>query len=134
MNGQSYRILGVAQDASLADIKKAFRKKALQLHPDQGGDTQAFLALKEAFEFLITNQPRDMEIGFDPSYDPFTDLDYFKHTFFAPEHDNIAEFERSVRAEGCRYCHGIGKISKLVDASKGFMGLEERFCSCQIVQ
>lgn len=38
-NSQSdyYAVLGVAQNASEEQIKKAFREKALVLHPDQSG-------------------------------------------------------------------------------------------------
>jgi curved DNA-binding protein CbpA len=130
-----YATLGVAQGAGIDEIRKAFRKKALQAHPDQGGSDKAFRELKEAFEYLIANASAAREeIGYSPHYDPFSDPDYFKHEFFAPENDNLAEFERSIRAQGCRICHGRGMISKLVDPSKGFMGREERFCSCQIVQ
>jgi hypothetical protein len=131
-----YAILGVAQGASLAEIKKAFRAKALQLHPDQGGNDEDFRQLQEAFQHVISNQPAttDPAIGYDPFYDPFTDPDYHKHTFFAPENDSIANFERSIRANGCKICEGRGVISKWVDPSKGLMGREERFCRCQIVQ
>ena len=33
-----YTTLGVNKNASDADIKKAFRNKAAQHHPDKGGD------------------------------------------------------------------------------------------------
>jgi curved DNA-binding protein CbpA len=37
-----YDILEVSPECSAEEIKKAFRKKALQHHPDKGGDTEVF--------------------------------------------------------------------------------------------
>lgn len=129
------QLLGVDLDATADEIKKAFRKKALQTHPDQGGDEKAFRELKGAFEYLLTHPVVEkVADNFIGPYDPFIDPDYGTHAFFAPEHDHIAEFERTIRAQDCPYCNGRGVISKLVDPSKGFMGREERFCRCQIVE
>ena len=36
-----YSVLGVASDASEEDIKKAYRRKAMQWHPDRNADPQA---------------------------------------------------------------------------------------------
>jgi hypothetical protein len=33
-----YDILGIAQSATNTDIKRAYRQKAKELHPDKGGD------------------------------------------------------------------------------------------------
>lgn len=47
-----YEILGVGKDASADEIKKAFRRKAVELHPDRGGDEGQFKELNEAYEVL----------------------------------------------------------------------------------
>ena len=44
-----YAILGVSRDADQSEIKKAYRKKARELHPDYGGDEEAFKELSVAY-------------------------------------------------------------------------------------
>ena len=79
-----YKILGVSEDASEADIKKAYRKLARQYHPDvTGGDkrkTERFKEINEAYDVLgdaekraaytrLKNAPLrsdGMPEGFDP--------------------------------------------------------------------
>lgn len=57
-----YRVLGVAQDAPHAEIKRAFRKLARQYHPDRNpGDSAAeerFKAVQGAWEQLETPDKR----------------------------------------------------------------------------
>eukprot|EP00931_Biecheleriopsis_adriatica_P064474 TRINITY_DN39249_c0_g1_i1.p1 TRINITY_DN39249_c0_g1~~TRINITY_DN39249_c0_g1_i1.p1 ORF type:complete len:1127 (+),score=272.68 TRINITY_DN39249_c0_g1_i1:115-3495(+) len=49
----AYSILGVAPDASDAEIKKAFRVVAMQCHPDKGGDKAEFQEVHEAYEKIM---------------------------------------------------------------------------------
>ncbi len=47
-----YDILGILPDASEKEIKKAYRRKAMKIHPDRGGNTEDFKKLSEAYEVL----------------------------------------------------------------------------------
>jgi molecular chaperone DnaJ len=48
-----YDVLGIKKDASADEIKKAFRKAAVQYHPDkEGGDEAKFKEASEAYEIL----------------------------------------------------------------------------------
>jgi len=61
--GQSlYDILGVARDASSTDIKKAYKRMALQHHPDRKGEgnEEMFQKVQQAYEILSDNDKRRM--------------------------------------------------------------------------
>lgn len=51
-----YKILGVDKKASPEEIKKAYRKLALQHHPDKGGDEAEFKKINEAYQILSDPQ------------------------------------------------------------------------------
>ena len=53
-----YDILGVTKDASTEDLKKAYRKKAIEHHPDKGGDESKFRKAAEAYETLSDDGKR----------------------------------------------------------------------------
>ena len=54
-----YEILGVGKDASADEIKKAFRRLAVQHHPDkEGGDEAKFKEINEAYEVLKDTSKR----------------------------------------------------------------------------
>lgn len=57
-----YEVLGVGKDAAETDIKKAYRRLAMKLHPDRNsGDTKTeaeFKDVKEAYEVLSDSQKR----------------------------------------------------------------------------
>lgn len=45
---ESFIVLGLSEDASEDDVKKAYRKLSLEHHPDRGGDKEKFIAITEA--------------------------------------------------------------------------------------
>jgi hypothetical protein len=53
-----YVLLGVDAKASLDDVKAAFRKKALEHHPDTGGSAEAFMAIKRAYDGIVKRRAR----------------------------------------------------------------------------
>ncbi|MDR0435533.1 MAG: DnaJ domain-containing protein, partial [Propionibacteriaceae bacterium] len=83
MASDYYGTLGVPRDASAEAIKRAYRKKAMQVHPDvAGNDPQAeekFKAVQEAYEVLSDPQKKAVyDRGGDPlrssgggGFDPF---------------------------------------------------------------
>jgi molecular chaperone DnaJ len=53
-----YDVLGVGKDASADEIKKAFRRAAVEHHPDRGGDETKFKEINEAYEVLKDTDKR----------------------------------------------------------------------------
>src|ERR1700750_743969 len=48
-----YEILGISKSSSADEIKKSFRRAAIQHHPDkEGGDETKFKEINEAYEVL----------------------------------------------------------------------------------
>ncbi|KAF9904385.1 hypothetical protein EC991_002724 [Linnemannia zychae] len=59
--GDFYKVLGVKKDATDVEIKKAYRKVALQMHPDKNGAPgadEAFKVVSKAFTVLSDPQKR----------------------------------------------------------------------------
>lgn len=62
-----YSTLGINRNASQDEIKKAYRKMAMQHHPDRGGDEKKFKQISEAYEILSDPQKKQMvDMGVDP--------------------------------------------------------------------
>ena len=58
---EHYAALGLKSDATLADIKKAFRQKASQFHPDRNTADDAaarFREVQEAYDVLSDESKR----------------------------------------------------------------------------
>ena len=79
-----YEILGVGQDASETEIKKAFRTLSLKLHPDRNPDPEAttqFQYINEAYENLSDSEKRkqhDHELKYgEGNINPFQGMDEF---------------------------------------------------------
>jgi DnaJ domain len=74
MQQDPYQILGIPPTASLEEIKKAYRAKALVLHPDKNAAPDAqqqFVALTEAYEEAIAQKSNT----FKKYTSPFQDIE-----------------------------------------------------------
>ncbi len=70
MKADYYELLGIDKNATADEIKKAYRKKALQYHPDRNpGDKEAerkFKEISEAYEVLGDEQKKAMYDRYGP--------------------------------------------------------------------
>src|SRR6187397_3064308 len=122
-----YDVLGVPRAASDAEIKKAFRKLARELHPDvsQEPDAQArFRAVAEAYEVLSKAETRQLydryghaglkRGGYAPSDFDFSNLTDIFSAFFG---DDLFARNRGGRARGGDV--GVAVQLELADAFTG---------------
>ena len=89
-----YKILRISRDASLSEIKKAYRKLALEYHPDRNHDPIAihfFRESTEAYEILIDLKKR-------ATYDDM----FFKNSAIE-KNDTIYEWQEQAQKKAEQY-------------------------------
>ena len=65
MNKDYYKILGLSEDASEDDVRKAYRKMAFKFHPDRNkssGAEEKFKEIAEAYEKLSIKRKQGINI------------------------------------------------------------------------
>lgn len=61
-----YSTLGISENATMDDIKKAYRKMAVTHHPDKGGNENKFKEINEAYDILGDPKKKEMyDMGID---------------------------------------------------------------------
>src|SRR5215208_5716755 len=118
MNENLYDLLGVDKTASHDEIKKAYRKKSKEHHPDKGGDEEMFKKISLAYESLSDTQKR-------ANYDRFGSIDGNKqqqHPFESFRRGYSNNFHRPTRKGSDLHIvvkltleeiyHGVTKILK----------------------
>lgn len=60
LSASAYEVLGVDPTATADEIKKAFRLRLRQTHPDAGGDAAAFIQVQRAWELVGTPEARSL--------------------------------------------------------------------------
>lgn len=60
-----YDTLGCNETQTLDEIKSAFRKLAIQNHPDRGGDPIKFITIKKAYDYLCAHHIQRKKSNFN---------------------------------------------------------------------
>ncbi|PIR92579.1 molecular chaperone DnaJ [Candidatus Falkowbacteria bacterium CG10_big_fil_rev_8_21_14_0_10_44_15] len=103
MSKDYYKVLGVDKSSSQEEIKKAFRKKAHEFHPDKaGGNAEKFKEINEAYQILGTEQKRKQ-------YDQFGDA-VFQGQGFGGTGMSWEDFMRAASAQGGQAGFGGGGV------------------------
>uniref|UniRef100_A0A8C4QAF5 DnaJ homolog subfamily C member 10 n=1 Tax=Eptatretus burgeri TaxID=7764 RepID=A0A8C4QAF5_EPTBU len=130
-----YQLLGVSRDASNRDIRKAFKKLALTMHPDKNQDDpnahEKFLKISRAYEILKDEDLRKKydkygEKGLDESWQQqrrYETWTYYRYDFGIYDDDpeiitlDRSEFDAAVSSgelwfvnfysPGCSHCHNL---------------------------
>lgn len=102
-----YEVIGVERSATQEEIKKAFRKRARSLHPDnkESGDEKAFKELAEAYEVLCDQQKRSAydrygHEGVKGASRRFDDMDFSSFSGFGMDDILEALFGQGLRGGG----------------------------------
>jgi len=105
-----YQILNISQDASAEDIKKAFRRLALQYHPDRNPEDvresgEKFKEINEAYE-VLSDEHRRLQ------YDRLTSLSSYPRRTMAVEDIFNENIGSDSILEMLRRLAGMGFVAK----------------------
>jgi molecular chaperone DnaJ len=133
-----YNTLGVSPNSSADEVKKAYRKLAMEHHPDKGGDEERFKRVTEAYEIITgkrqpsgrnTNAPAD---PWEHIYNMMNNMNqqhagrWRRHRPPAHDRDVYVDFRLSVedmrrggtydvkykKSAPCKACNGVGAERK----------------------
>jgi hypothetical protein len=82
-----YAILGAQEDATRGEIDRLYRRKAVQHHPDRGGNEEEMKSLNEAYRVLKDETARrayDVERQAEPEAAPFPHEDLNTPKYASP--------------------------------------------------
>jgi curved DNA-binding protein CbpA len=68
VNRSPFEVLQVDPDADETEVKRAYRRRMKETHPDQGGSAEAFRQVREAYDLIVSGEydPADSSDAADP--------------------------------------------------------------------
>jgi hypothetical protein len=109
METNYYQILGVANNASIEEIRKAFRTLAKLHHPDKGGDKQRFQLINEASQVLTNSELRR-------NYDSQTLQQ--GSTFSQQQQSNANKYEYPLDEDSSKVVFALNKLKSYTQISE----------------
>ena len=91
-----YDTLGVSQQSNDADIKKAYRKMAMQYHPDKGGDDKKFAEINNAYDSI---KDADSRMQFEQSQHNPSNFQQSQNNGFAHNFGDFNDIFNNILAE-----------------------------------
>jgi molecular chaperone DnaJ len=138
-NMNFYEVLGVSETATQDEIKKAYRKLAIEHHPDKGGSEDKFKEIAQAYDTLSDPNKRTQYDNRNNNpfgnggFNPFDELfrEHYQQRKTVP--DKIVEIEVGTiesflgvdkvinysRNENCNGCGGSGGDKKVCSGCEG---------------
>lgn len=135
-----YEILGVVETATQDEIKKAYRQKAKELHPDKGGDEEMFKKVTNAYDILSDENKKNQydnerkyggQFGGNFNFDDGFSDNFFSRFFRKPKtniirgedlnlnlnltleeiYNGVTKTFRYKRKAQCQTCTGTGALN-----------------------
>ena len=116
--GMCYKTLGLKDNATDEEIKKAYRKLAMIHHPDRGGNEEKFKEITTAYENITNNNYPENKTHQQGGFNPFDMMfnDHFRQNFAENSYATNTQKKNSV----------IKKEIKITMA-EAFKGLDKKF-------
>ena len=111
-SGNFYEVLGVRRDASRAEINDAFRKIAVQYHPDRNKDGAAgarFAEASQAYSLLSDYEKRHLYDTLGPDrYDDPREVLFYRLNRAAADREEQREYEKVRSVQQYKDVEGLG--------------------------
>ena len=118
-----YRELGVSENASLDEIKKAYRKLALKYHPDrnkQAGANEKFVAIAEAYQAILTYKEsgfvytRQTQTSYSTNASETSEFEYYQKLIQERQEREAREFAEYMKTDRYKFFHYGEMIAQIL--------------------